>query len=192
MVLTRRVLARHPMARWVAVAGLATAVALIASAQLRGVEAQRRAWGESVTVWVARSTIEPGTPLDADRVRSDRYPAAMVPPGAVTELGGTARQVIGAGEIVVQSDVAAAGGPAALIPAGWAAIAVPTTDLAVAPGDAVAVVAGGTLVPGLVVEGTSATGTSLVAVGEGNVATVAAAIVVGDVVVALSPSPPPP
>jgi Flp pilus assembly protein CpaB len=190
LVLARRLLARHPMARWVAVAGLAIVAAMTVSAQLRAVEAQRRSWGETIPVWVARSTIEPGTTLDAGRVRADRYPAAMVPPGAITELGGTAHQVIGAGEIVVESDVAPTAGPAALIPAGWAAVAVPMTELPVAPGDVVAVAAGGTVVPGLVVD--HAAGTALVAVDERDLATVAAAVVAGDAILALSASPPPP
>jgi hypothetical protein len=190
LVLARRVLARHPLARWVAVAGLAVTAAMVMTAQLRAVEAQRRSWGDPVHVWVARSTIEPGTPLDTDLVRSDRYPAAMVPPGALTELGGTTRQRIGAGEIVVASDVAAASGPAALIPAGWAAVAVPVGAIPVSPGSAVVIVAGGAPIQGIVVDGTD--GTALVAVAERDVPAVAGALVVGDAVLALSPSPPPP
>lgn len=192
LVLARRMLARHPLARWVVVALLAGSAATVVAAQVRSVEAQRRSWGEMVTVWVARSGIEPGTPLDTEHVRSDRYPAAMVPPSAITAIGGTARQLISPGEIIVESDVGAASGPAALIPSGWAALAVPVSGLPVAPGAAVVIAAGGTLVPGVVVDRTDSTGAALVAVAEPSVATVAAALVVGDAVLGLSPSPPPP
>src|SRR6478752_6241301 len=95
----RMQLARHPSLWWLAVG----CVAVIAGA-VRGLEHQRDSWGERRAVWVAVDAAEPGEALHAE-VRD--YPVAVVPADAAADVpaGATARQRVGAGEVVVRVDV---------------------------------------------------------------------------------------
>ncbi len=134
----RLLLARRPWLYWLAV-GLCAGSAWIAihGAQAR-VEAELTSWGETITVWVAEGSTEAGASI---RAAPHEYPAAVVPPSAITEAPtGVARRSIAGGEIVVEGDLAGDADP----PTGWVVLAV-AADLApvLVPGDSVAVMGNG-------------------------------------------------
>ncbi len=140
----RLMVARHPWIYWFVVAVIAGAVGLGAAQALAGVDAARRSWGEQESVWMASAAIEPGQPIVADR---RDVPRAVVPPGAlgVPPDDAVARQRIGPGEIITDTDVAARGS-AGLVPDGWVAFAVPASVEHYATGDHVNVYSGDQLV----------------------------------------------
>ncbi len=113
VVRTRRALAAHPWIHWAVCVGLAIAAAVATHGYIARLDAERRAWGTTRTVWVTVGDVAAGQPV---RATAADVPAALVPPGAVTEPPGdaVARQRVTAGEIVVDADVAAAAGPAGL------------------------------------------------------------------------------
>ena len=119
----RLALARHPALYWIMVGAVAVAVGLAAGSAMRRVDTARRSWGRTVPVWVATAGSAPGESLHVQRLE---YPVAMVPAAAVTisPEGLPSIQSVTAGEIVVAGDVAESG-LAALVPAGWLAMAVP-------------------------------------------------------------------
>jgi hypothetical protein len=114
--------ARHPSIYWLSITIVAGMVGLGAARALADVEAARRSWGEAQTVWMASAVIEPGQPISAN---GRSVPRALVPAGAVDSPpdGSIARQRVGPGEIVVDSDIFAEGS-VGLIPDGWVAFAV--------------------------------------------------------------------
>jgi hypothetical protein len=147
----RLMIARHPWVYWLTIAVLTGVVGLSASRAVAGVDAARRSWGEQQPVWIATSAIEPGQVIMAER---REVPSAVVPPGAVAVPpdGSVARQHIGPGEIVTNSDVTAAG-TAGLVPDGWVAFAVPASVEHFAIGDHLRVYSADQLVAaGLVVD----------------------------------------
>jgi SAF domain-containing protein len=147
----RLVVARHPWTYWLVVALVAGAAGFGVMGAMARVDAARRSWGDSTTVWVASIPIEPGEPINADR---REVPRAVVPDAAIGEppSGAVARQRIGPGEIITDSDIAA-GGRASLVPAGWVAFAVPASVEHFATGDHLNVYSGNQLVAsGLVVD----------------------------------------
>lgn len=118
----RLMVARHPWIYWLAIVVTAAVIALGAARALAAVEAERRSWGSQQKVWIATSAIEAGQPITAT---ARDVPVAVVPAGAVVAdpHGAVARQHLGPGEIVTQSDVTA-DGSAGMIPEGWVAFAV--------------------------------------------------------------------
>ncbi|MEO7370302.1 MAG: SAF domain-containing protein, partial [Ilumatobacteraceae bacterium] len=140
----RLMVARHPWAYWLAIAVAAAVIGLSASQALAGVDASRRSWGRQQAVWIATTAIEPGDPIAAAR---REVPVAMVPLDALHDAptGDVARQHLGPGEIVTNSDVVA-DGSAALVPDGWVAFAVVASVAHFAPGDHLAVFSGDQLV----------------------------------------------
>lgn len=122
IVSTRRVLARRPWIQWVLIVAIATAVAASANGRLQQVDAERDSWGAMRSVLVATAPIEVGDTL---RIERRDMPVAVIPEGAIDQADGVvARQRIGVGEIVTEVDVAANGGPQAMTPDGWLAVAV--------------------------------------------------------------------
>ena len=181
-------LARSPWMYWLLVAAVAVLAAALVARAMAGVDAARDTWGEARAVFVATADIAPGERI-AGSARQRDLPRPVVPPSAVGELepAAVARQSIRAGEVIVRHDVAAAGGPQALIPQGW--IAVPVAESVPSgarPGDRVRVAAAGAeLAPDGVVVGT-APGIVLVAVAADRAAPLAQASASGDAVVMLT------
>jgi hypothetical protein len=114
---------------WLLVAAIATGIAAAAASAMGDVRRQRQAWGQATTVFVATRDIAVGEPLAGNMVTRD-VPIAVVPPSAMTSMpaDATAVQRVAAGEIVVTTDVVDATGPLALVPSGWLAIDIPSTD----------------------------------------------------------------
>ena len=125
LAMVRRVLARRPWIYWTIVVAVAAAGAIATASVLGAVEDERSRWGETAVVLVATRDVAAGEPLSGLTVER-RYPVAMIPPGAITTLepGAAARHGLGAGEIVVDVDVAATTAPRSLIPRGWLAVAI--------------------------------------------------------------------
>ncbi len=125
LAMVRRVLARRPWIYWTIVVGVAVAGAIATASVLGGVDDERARWGETAVVVVTTRGVTPGEVL-AGLTAEHRYPIAMIPPGAVTSLeqGVAARHRLGAGEIVVDVDVAATTAPRSLTPRGWLAVAI--------------------------------------------------------------------
>lgn len=118
----RRILARRPWLYTALVSLLAVGAAATVHSELEGVERARAGWGDVRNVLVAAEHIEPGMPLT---VESRSVPVALVPEGAIDDAAGlVARQRIGIGEIVADSDVARGASELALVPDGWLAVPV--------------------------------------------------------------------
>ena len=125
----RLLLARRPWIYWSAVALLATVIGASAASSVAGVDRQRRSWGTTAQVVVASAPLTPGMALNP-LVRMTAMPIAMVPVSALRALPSRAiaLQRIAAGEIVVAEDISLGAGPAALLPQGWLAITIDTTN----------------------------------------------------------------
>jgi Flp pilus assembly protein CpaB len=122
LVALRRLVARRPWVHWLVVAATATAFAASVLDRIDRVDAARDSWGRTVTVAVATARLRPGDEL---RAEERELPAAMVPEGAVSgPVAGVVRQHLGPGEIVTELDVAAPGGPQAMLPDRWLAVPV--------------------------------------------------------------------
>ncbi|MEY2446858.1 MAG: pilus assembly protein CpaB [Acidimicrobiaceae bacterium] len=158
MRIRRRVIARrrllprrvrhHPLVRLAAVVVVAlVATSVIQRSAAVAIDARRR-WGQERTVVVARHRIASGEVVDANAVTTESWPAAVVPNGAVdtSPVGRTVVDTIEPGEAVLASRLAPTGlsGVAALIPAGWRAVAVPVGPAVVtlSVGDHVDLIAG--------------------------------------------------
>jgi hypothetical protein len=185
----RHVLARRPWLYWSAVLALAGLAGWTVAGAAADVEQARRAWGATREVVVATEDLVPGEPLSGHvDVRS--RPAPAVADAAVTSVppGAMARQHVAAGETLVEADIAPAGGPQALIPTGWAAIAVAeAVPVGAAIGDRVTLVGGGVVLAaeGLVVG--QATDALLVAVPADEAPPVADASSAGELALLLLP-----
>lgn len=140
-------LRRRPRLWWALVAVLALAVGTAVASAVERADAARRAWGTTVPVVVATEAIAPGDALSAAVLAVEKRPAALVPDSALRALPAdrVAGAAIAAGEVVVAERLAGEGlrGPAALLPPGTRAVAVPAErglTPPVAVGDAVDVV----------------------------------------------------
>ncbi len=117
----RRLLARRPWLYWAVAAALALLIALQVQASLAALATARQAWGTPVTVWVATAPAERGEPV---RAEPRDYPAAMVPPGALTSAPDRpAARPIEVGEVLL---VSAVGGNAE-VGTGWVVLALPSS-----------------------------------------------------------------
>lgn len=182
----RLMVARHPWIYWLSITVVAGMVGLGAAQALADVDAARRSWGEQQTVWVASAATEPAQPIMAE-ARS--VPRAVVPAGAVgfAPKGSIARQRIGLGEIIVDSDISATGS-VGLIPEGWVAFAVEATVSHFAVGTHVNAYSGDQFVAaGLVVD----VGESdlMVAIPADAASAMATAVLADTATLALSPGP---
>lgn len=138
---------RPPPARLV----LAVVLALLAGAVVHRATAAASAraaeLGELAPVAVAQYDLEAGDVVGPGDVALLDRPVAHLPDGFVGEdpTGRTVRTDVAAGEVVVAGRLAGEGrdGPAALVPEGWRAIAIPVVDapLPARPGDVVDVLA---------------------------------------------------
>lgn len=189
LALVRHRLARSPWIYWAVVAALALAAGVAVAGLTSGVDAARRSWGETRTVYVAIADIAPGEPLGG-RVEARALPSPMLPDSAVSavEAGSIARQHLAAGEVVVAADIAAPGAPRSLIPPSWLAVAVAErVPSGAAPGDPVRVASGGVVLAdeGVVVAASAAA--VVVAVPAATAAQVGQAAATGDVSLLLEP-----
>jgi len=138
----------HPAARWLALAVLVALAVTVVHRTTAGAADERQQWGATRTIAVARHRIAMGTAIETGDVEPRSWPNAVVPEGAmdVVPTGRTATATIEAGEAVLATRLAPDGvhGVAALVPAGWRALAVPVapTVLTLAIGDHVDLIAG--------------------------------------------------
>ncbi|MCU1391968.1 MAG: hypothetical protein JWM34_396 [Ilumatobacteraceae bacterium] len=142
----RMLIARRPWIHWSIVVVLALLVCWSVAAALAGVRREQSAWGRSREVYMTTRAVSAGEPIAA-AARRREVPLALVPASALDTLAPTdaATHALGAGEIVVHTDIAAEGGPTALLPVGWLAVDVADVPNATlfAIGDAAAVLADG-------------------------------------------------
>lgn len=146
IVRARRALAR-PAVRRTCVAGLAAATCVTAMSLVAVADDARDRWGQTRAVAVATRDLAPGDVLDAGAFEVRDLPEAVLPdgvvdgaagasPGApgssavaagVPPVGAVVRHPVLAGEPLVAARLAPDGltGAAALVPAGWRAVAVP-------------------------------------------------------------------
>lgn len=176
---------RRPLLWWLLIAALAVAAAMTAAHSMQGVEAARRSWGSTATVWI--TTVD--TPTGASVHTEQRaVPLAIVPVDAVRTAPGDAiaRRHLGVGEIVVTDDVTPKG-IAGLMPAGTVAIGVPVhTSPHLTVGDAVIAYANGARVAdGMIVAIDDEQ--VIVAVAQGDAAGLALAVPGGAVIVGMVP-----
>jgi hypothetical protein len=121
----RLIVARRPWIRWLIIFGIGLLVALMVSGQLQRIDTARAAWSDQSDVWVAAADHSPGDMLVAER---RTLPRLAIPPAAVDHItsGATARQQLRRGEVIVDSDVTALSGPAAVADVGQ--VVVPVSD----------------------------------------------------------------
>ena len=135
----------RPSLYWTAAIGLAALTALVVHGLVARAEEARRRWGDVVDVPVAATKLAPGDVVDEADVVVQRWPAALLPAGALADppVGRVVVAPVLAGEPFVRGRLAPEGlSPiAALLPPGTLAVAVPAPALALAVGDRVDVLA---------------------------------------------------
>lgn len=115
MPMVRRLVARRPWIQWLVIAVVAVGVAASVADAMAGVDAARRSWGTTATVWVATADVSPGAPVHVEPIE---IPVAIRPAHAARDPEGmVARHAIGRGEIVTALDVVDEDG--SLAPTGW-------------------------------------------------------------------------
>ncbi|MCB0998849.1 MAG: hypothetical protein KDB40_06075 [Acidimicrobiales bacterium] len=139
----RSFLARHVRARRLLAGTLALLAALTVWSRAAALDHERRAWGDTRTVWLADDTTA-GDPVVGRPVLA---PLALVPAGAVTvdPTGMPAHRRVPAGAIVTEHDLRRG---SSLPGAGRRGVSVPADDttLQASPGDVVDVVSDGDVV----------------------------------------------
>lgn len=190
LVHLRRMLARRPWLYWVGVAAGATMITHVVLAQVAGVEATRRLWGETQRVAVAGADLPVGSPPQAVEWRD--IPVAVAPAAAVTDAAEVAGAVlvhpVGRGEILTTADLTAPG-PRGRIEAGTVGVTIEVVP-AGAPiglGDPVAVASGGILLAAAATVVATDGPVAVVAVPIDEAAAVAAAAANGDASLLLLP-----
>ena len=138
---------RPPPLRLVLVLLVAVVVGLVVHRTTADAAAVTARLGQTTPVVVVQRAVAPGEQLEGGDVALTHRPVAHVPDGAVTDdpTGRTVRTALEPGEVLLGSRLGDAdrSGPAALVPEGWRAVAVPVVDVALPahPGDLVDVVA---------------------------------------------------
>lgn len=121
---------RHPIVGVVAVVGLAASGGLTLGRVAAHTRAEAVRYGSAVRVPVAVRTLAVGDTVGEGDVEFRRVPRAFVPAGhaARRPVGHVVVATVVAGEVVVEDRLAPTGlhGAAALVPAGWRALAVPS------------------------------------------------------------------
>lgn len=105
------------------VVALATLTAANIHRRATALEEARLSWGKTVDVWVASRDLEVGEPV-AGNVRRVETPEALVAPSSLTRPVGTVRQMVDEGTPLTRADVSVRTDELALVPEGWAAVAV--------------------------------------------------------------------
>lgn len=197
----RLFVARRPLVHWLLIGLAAVLTGAFVYSRAAGAEAARHRWGTAREVVVAVHDLAAGHRIEPDDVRREPWPAALVPPGALSSLGEgvvvSARVM--AGEPVVRGRLgrARAGPVAAALAAGRRAVTIPVGDTPspVVVGDQVdLVVAGSPLDAQVVARGASVVAVRdravVIAVTTDELPAVAGGLVAGTVVVAVSGDPP--
>jgi Flp pilus assembly protein CpaB len=92
------------------------------------------AWGSERTVWVVQRAVAAGDTVAAASVQRTRLPRGVIPDGALdaatSPVGDAARVALARGEVVLAQRLAGrgAGGVAAMLRAGWRALALPNDE----------------------------------------------------------------
>jgi Flp pilus assembly protein CpaB len=140
-------LRRREVTWWATAIALAVLTVSVAGGVLGRADAASDRWGVERTVLVATGPIDIGQMIEPGDVGTTEWPAALVPPDAVTGevVGRVAVAAIAEGEVLVERRLAPDGltGAAALLPPDTRALAVPDISggLALSPGDVVDVLA---------------------------------------------------
>lgn len=143
-------LTRRAVLWYVAAAALTIVTAVVVDTALRRAEAAEAALGRTRSVVLVARSVAAGDEVQADDLRRETWPVALVPEGAFTEppVGEVALVDLWPGEPVLEARVGGgeAGGVAALLERGQRAVPVPVVvpGLPLDVGDRVDVVAGGT------------------------------------------------
>jgi Flp pilus assembly protein CpaB len=143
----RRLLVRTRWRRALVVSA-AIATGVVVTTAMRSAERALDRWGDTRTVAVARHDLAPGDVVEADDVERRELPEVAVADDALGEVpvGAVVRQPVGDGEPILASRLGPEGvtGPAALVPEGDRAVAIPIGPLGRPPlrvGDQVDVLA---------------------------------------------------
>jgi hypothetical protein len=155
VAMLRMSVARHPWLRWLLVLGCAATAGVMVARGVADLGAAHDAWGETVSVAVARRDVDRGASIGPDDVELRSWPRALVPPTAsdTLPLGQTAWQRLGAGEVVSHLDLTPGPDLADRLTPGTAGVAVPTGLLPLVLGDQVGIVVDGRwMATGTVVE----------------------------------------
>ena len=138
---------RPPPLRLVVVVLFALVVGLVVHRTTAGAAEVTARLGRTTSVAVVVRAVAAGETIGPGDVELASRPVAHLPRDAVTDdpIGVTVTQALHPGEVVVADRLAGDGraGPAALVPEGWRAVAVPVVDAPVPtrPGDLVDVIA---------------------------------------------------
>ena len=183
----RLMVARHPWIYWLAIVVTAGVIALGAARAMAGSRRRHAGHGDHNRRCGSRlPPSRPGNPSLPPLVTS-RLQSCPPEQSSRARDGAFARQHVGPGEIVTESDVTA-GGPAGLIPDGWVAFAVTASVEHFATADHLNVYSGDQLVTAGVVIGTGDS-ELMVAIPAEAAPTMAAALLAGTVTLGLTPGP---
>ncbi len=196
---------RRPPLRLVVTIVLALACGLVVARTTSTAEATIARHGATTTAWVVTEAMAPGHIVGPGGVSAQPRPVAFLPEGAVVDdpSGDVVRHALAPGEVVAEHHLVGGDrrGPAALVPDGWRALAVPPLDavLPVEVGqyvDVLVAFAGGDASPfgSVVVEGglvvdVADSGTVTVAVPAARAGPLVTAMASGFVALALAPGP---
>ncbi|HVV37104.1 MAG TPA: Flp pilus assembly protein CpaB [Acidimicrobiales bacterium] len=134
---------------WVLTAVMAVLTASLVGSAVGRATRGAAAWGSDRLVWVVQQPVAAGDVLTNASVRRTRLPRGVVPAGALdgarSPVGDATRVTVAIGEVVLAARLARHGarGVAAMVPAGYRALALPNDEHTpeLAPGDRVDVIA---------------------------------------------------
>lgn len=128
---------RSPLLYWAAAGVLTLVTVLVVARLVGGAEARAARWGATRSVPVAARAVEAGAVLAEADVAERRLPASVLPDGPIADapVGRAAAVAVTAGEVLLESKLAAAGtrGAAARMPEGRRGIAVPAGPAGMPP-----------------------------------------------------------
>lgn len=122
-------LRRRPRLRRALAVGVAVLTGLVVQRTVADAETARQAWGRGAPVAIAVRDLQPGHVVGAGDIRMVSLPAAAAPAEALDRVprGRVVRSLVLRGEVLHRRRLAPAGrgGPAALLPPGTRAVAIP-------------------------------------------------------------------